>query len=116
MISFFILPISIQMKVIFTSKRSLPMIGIEPDEATPYHFMEAVHPDDSQRLNLGRSKIINLAQALFIAEKGYTIMSTNYKIRNPSGGYSDLLIQGYLFYTTIPYKTVFFLKIHTRHR
>ena len=34
-------------------------------------------------------------------------------MRVPSGEYSDFLIQCYLFYTTIPYKTVFFLKIHT---
>ena len=110
---FFYVADIIQMKVIFTSRRSIQMMGIDPEEVTPYHFMEAVHHDDSQRLNLGRSKIIKLAQTLFIEEKGYTIMSTNYRMRNPVGDYSDLLIQGYIFYTTIPYKTVFFLKIHT---
>ena len=110
---FFYIADIIQMKVIFTSKRSIQMIGTDPEEVTPYHFMEAVHHNDSQRLNLGRSKIIKLAQALFIAEKGYTIMSTNYRIRNPVGEYADLLIQCYIYYTTIPYKTVFFLKIHT---
>jgi DNA-binding CsgD family transcriptional regulator len=103
----------IQMKVLFTSKRSIQMIGIEPDELTPYHFMEAAHPSDVQRLNLGRSKIIKLAQELFIAEKGYILMSTNYKFRTPSGTYPDILIQGYLYYSTIPYRTVFFLKLHT---
>jgi len=103
----------IQMKVLFTSKRSINMIGIEPEEVTPYHFMEAAHPSDIQRLNLGRSKIIKLAQEIFIAEKGYTLLSTNFKFRTPSGRYSDILVQGYLYYTTIPYRTVFFLKIHT---
>ncbi len=103
----------IQMRVLFTSKRSIQMIGIEPEEVTPYHFMEAAHPDDVQRLNRGRSKIIKLAQDIFIAEKGYILMSTNYRMRNSSGEYSDLLMQCYLFFTAIPYKTVFFLKIHT---
>jgi hypothetical protein len=110
---FFYIADIIQLKVIFTSKRSIQMMGIEPADLSPYHFMEAAHPDDIQRLNLGRAKIIKLAQELYIAEKGFTIMSTNFKIRNPAGGYSNLLIQGYLFYTQIPYKTVFFLKIHT---
>jgi DNA-binding CsgD family transcriptional regulator len=110
---FFYLADIIQMRIHFTSKRSTQMIGIEPEELTPYHFMEAVHATDIQRLNLGRSKIIKLAQDLYIAEKGYTLMSTNYKFRTPSGEYSDLLVQGYLFYTTVPYKTVFFLKVHT---
>jgi DNA-binding CsgD family transcriptional regulator len=104
---------AIQMKVIFTSKRSIQLIGIEPENVTPYHFMEAVHPDDIKRLNLGRTKVVKIAQDLFIAEKGYSLISTNYKFRTPSGVYSDFLVQGYLFYTTIPVKTVFFLKIHT---
>ena len=89
------------------------MIGIAPEELSFYHFMEATHPDDIQRLNLGRAKIVKMAQELFIAEKGYNTLATNFKMRNPSGEYSDFLIQCYIYYTTIPYKTVFFLKIHT---
>jgi DNA-binding CsgD family transcriptional regulator len=110
---FFYIADIIQMRVLFTSRRSKAMIGIEPEDVTPYHFMEAAHKDDIQRLNLGRSKIIHMAQDLFIAEKGYGLLSTNYRFRNPSGTYSDILVQGYIYYTTIPYKTVFFLKIHT---
>jgi len=105
---------AIQMKIIFTSKGSYRLIGIPPEDLSFYHFMEATHPDDIQRLNLGRSKIVKMAQDLFIAEKGYSILSTNYKIRVATGGFSDFLIQAYLFYTAIPYKTVFFLKIHTK--
>jgi DNA-binding CsgD family transcriptional regulator len=110
---FFYVADIIQMRVIFTSKRSIEMIGIKPEEVTPYHFMEAAHPNDVQRLNLGRSKIIKLAQEIFIKERGFVIMSTNYRFRNPEGKYSDILVQGYLFYTTIPYNTVFFFKLHT---
>lgn len=105
---------AIQMKINFSSKGSFRMIGIPPEDLTFYHFMEATHHCDIQRLNLGRSKILKLAQDLFIAEKGYKILSTNYKYRIPSGEYSDFLIQCYLYYTTIPYKTVFFIKIHTK--
>jgi DNA-binding CsgD family transcriptional regulator len=104
---------AIQMKIHFTSRGSQKILGIPPENLTFYQFMEATHPDDIQRLNLGRSKIVKLAQDLFIAENGYTLLSTNYKYRIPSGKYSDFLVQCYLFYTTIPYKTVFFLKIHT---
>jgi DNA-binding CsgD family transcriptional regulator len=110
---FFYVADIIQMKVIFASSRSIQMIGIRPEDVTPYHFMESAHPDDIQRLNLGRSKIIKLAQNLFIAEKGNMLMSTNYRFRNPSAGYSNILVQGYLFFTTVPYKTVFFFKLHT---
>ena len=89
------------------------MIGVGPEDVSPYFFMEATHPDDIQRLNLGRAKIIKLAQDLFINGDGDNILATNYRIRNSNGGYSNFLIQGYLNYTLIPYKTVYFLKIHT---
>jgi DNA-binding CsgD family transcriptional regulator len=103
----------IQMKIHFTSKGSKEILGIPPEDLSFYQFMETTHPSDIQRLNLGRSKIVKLAQDLFIAQKGYILLSTNYKYRIPSGEYSDFLVQCYLFYTAIPYKTTFFLKIHT---
>jgi len=110
---FFYVSDIIQMKVLFTSSRSTQMIGIPPEEVTPYHFMECTHPGDIQRLNRARAKVIKLAQDLFIAEKGFTIMSTNFRMRTPSGLYSNFLIQAYLWFCSVPYKTVFFLKIHT---
>jgi DNA-binding CsgD family transcriptional regulator len=110
---FFYIADIIQMKVLFTSKRSTQMIGIEPTEVSPYHFMECTHPQELQRLNRGRAKTIKLAQDIFIAGEGNTIFSTNLRMRTPGGEYSDFLIQGYLYFTTIPYKTVFYLKIHT---
>ena len=110
---FFYIADIIHMKVIFTSKRSINIIGIEPDEVSPFHFMEATHPNDIQRLNLGRTTLIKKAQELYIAEKGNLLLSSSMRIRNPFGVYSNVLLQNYLFYTTIPYKTVFFLKIHT---
>ena len=70
---------AIHMKILFTSRGSKALLGIPADELSFYHFMEATHPSDIQRLNLGRSKIVRLAQDLFIAEKGYTLISTNYK-------------------------------------
>jgi DNA-binding CsgD family transcriptional regulator len=110
---FFYIADIIELKVLFTSNRSLQIIGIDPKEVNPYHFMEAAHKDDIQRLNLGRGKIIKMAQDLFIARKGYGLLATNYRFRNPSGEYSDILVQAYIYYTTIPYNTVFFLKVHT---
>jgi len=110
---FFYIADIIQMKVLFTSKRSTEMIGIEPTEVSPYHFMECTHPEELQRLNRGRAKTIKLAQDLFIAGDGKTIFSTNFRMRAPGGEYSNILIQGYMYFTTIPYKTVFYLKVHT---
>jgi len=110
---FFYIADVITIKILFTSKGSMDMIGVEPIDVSFYTFMEMVHPDDIQRLNLGRASVFKVAQELFIAEKGYKIMSTNYRFRNTKGNYSNILVQCYLYYTTIPYKTVYFLKIHT---
>ena len=110
---FFYIADAIQMNILFTSKRSIKMIGIEPEELTFYQFMEITHPDDLKRLNLGRPMIIKMAQDLFTAEDGLSYLSTDFRMRNPSGFYSNTLIQCYLVYTTIPRKTVFFFKLHT---
>jgi hypothetical protein len=110
---FFCVADLIQMKIIYTSRRSVEMIGVNPADVTPYHFFEATHPEDIQRHNLGRSKVFGLAQGLYIAEKGNVLLSTNLKIRNPSGGYPNILFQCYMFYTPIPTKTVYEIQIHT---
>jgi DNA-binding CsgD family transcriptional regulator len=110
---FFYVADTLQMKILFTSKRSSQMIGIIPEELSFYHFMEATHPDDLQRLNLGRTKLIGRAQDIFIAKKGEILLSTNFKIRNSTGRYSNLLVQNYLFYSSKPYSTTFIFKLHT---
>jgi hypothetical protein len=89
------------------------MIGIDPAEVTPYHFFEATHPDDIQRHNLGRTKLFKLAQDLFIAKKGDALLSTNLRIRNSHGNFTNMLIQCYLFFTELPVRTVFLLQVHT---
>jgi DNA-binding CsgD family transcriptional regulator len=103
----------IQMKVIYTSKRSVDMIGIPPEEVSPYHFMEATHPDDLDRLSLGRAKLVKMAQDIYIAGKGTGLLSTNFMVRNAVGGYTCLLLQNYLYYSETPYKSVFLIKVHT---
>jgi len=110
---FFYIADVIQLNILFTSKRSVKMIGIEPEELTFYQFMELTHPDEIQRLNIGRPKIMKLAQDLFTAKSGRMLLSTDFRMRNTQGDYSNILIQGYLVYVTIPRSTVFFLKVHT---
>jgi DNA-binding CsgD family transcriptional regulator len=103
----------IQVQILFTSKRSTEMIGVIPEDVTPYHFFEATHPDDIQRHNLGRSKLFGLAQGLYIAEKGVALISSNLRIRNPHGEYPNLLFQCYMYYTQVPVKTVYLIQLHS---
>jgi len=103
----------IQAKIIWASKRCERMIGIGPEELNAYHFFEATHPDDIEKHTLGRSKMFNLANDLFRAEKGKALLSINLRIRNAAGEYPDLLFQLYFYFVTVPYKTVFLFQVHT---
>jgi DNA-binding CsgD family transcriptional regulator len=103
----------LQMKFHYVSRQCIKMLGIEPAELSPYHFFEATHPDDMQRHTLGRAKLFKMAHDLYTEEKGTSLLSLNLKLRNPLGGYSETLIQLYLYYSEIPYKSVFAIKVHT---
>jgi len=103
----------INMKIEFTSQRSLQMLGIQPGDLTPYHFKEATHPDDLKRNELGIAKLFKISHELFVAKKGDMLISTNFRFRNGTGNYSNQLVQCYLFYNEAPYETVYMLNIKT---
>jgi DNA-binding CsgD family transcriptional regulator len=103
----------IKMAINFTSNRSYRMIGIEPENVTPYHFFEATHPDDIDRHNLGRSHLFKKGQDLYITKEGKELISTNLRLRNPAGGYTHVLFQCYYFYYPLPFDTVFIIQVHT---
>jgi DNA-binding CsgD family transcriptional regulator len=102
-----------QGKILFTSKRSTEMIGIDPSDLNPYHNIEAAHPDEVYRNTNGWAKIMNLATDLFSEKRGDSIFSVNMKIRNPKGTYSEILFQCYLFYSGFPNNKVYDFQIHT---
>ena len=110
---FFFIGDMIQMKILYTSKRSTLMFGVEPEKMNPHSFFEATHPEDIQRHSLGRSNMIKLSHDLFIAEMGSVLLSSSLKIRNPLGTYSLILFQCYAFYSASPSKTTYLLQIHT---
>jgi len=110
---FFFVGDIVKMQIIYTSKRSIQIMGIEPDELTPYHFREGVHPDDAQRHGLGTTQLFKMVNQLFIERNGEALLSTNFKMRNSIGQYSNLLIQCYLFYRDSPVKTVYLIQVFT---
>jgi hypothetical protein len=103
----------LHMKSEFTSLGSMRMMGIRPEDLTPFHFKEATHPDDLKRHELGLAKLFKMAHELFVAKKGEMIISTNFRFRNITGNYSNRLVQCYLFYTPGPMETVYLLHILT---
>jgi hypothetical protein len=75
--------------------------------------LEAVHPKEVYRNTNGWAKLLNMANDLLIAKNGFSILSVNMKMRNPTGSYSEILFQSYLFYYEIPHKSVYLLQVLT---
>lgn len=100
-------------QILYTSKRSMDMMGVEPAKLSASNFFEAGHQDEMNRHLLGRTVLLKQAYDLHKAESGYKIFSANYRIKNSAGDYDNLLMQFYIYYSTIPYKSVFVIKVHT---
>ena len=100
-------------KIIYTSKRSLDMMGIEPEVLSGINYFQSLHPDEINRHTLGMTLLLKLAHELYSEEKGYRLLSSNYRMKNAEGKYSNFLMQFYIFYSTIPYKSVFTFKVQT---
>jgi len=110
---FFYIADLILLNILYTSKRSKQIIGLEPDKVDFYQFLTLIHPDDQQRQHLGRLKVIKSGQEHFVGETGSSFISTNLRLKNPSGQYSNILYQGHVFSTEIPRKSVYLLMVLT---
>ncbi len=97
----------------FVSKNIFPMFGIQPEKVSLGYFMTTTHPDDLKRHHLGRAKLISLGQELYMQKKGHKVMSVNVRARKPDGTYFNALYQAFLFYSKVPYESVFLILIIT---
>jgi hypothetical protein len=97
----------------FISKRVTPMFGIEPDKVATGFFLTTTHPDDLRRHHLVRAKLISIAQELYIQKKGGKIISSNFRGRQLDGSYKNLLYSCNLFYSKVPYESVFLILVIT---
>ena len=102
-----------KMQFVYNSKRSQEMMGITPEEFHPGHFLDATHPDDFERFGLARSLVYKIEREIFSTLKGSKVLSTNFLMKNPAGGYTNLLFQCYIFYSPVPRKVVYDLQLYT---
>ena len=108
---FFCLFDLIQLNILYTSRRSYEMLGIESKDVNPSVFTKSIHSDDLIWHNIVQTKLFTLGQQIFIDSSGSSLISTNYRLKRSSGVYINNLFQYYLFFTDVPYKTVFILQI-----
>lgn len=110
---FFYIADVIKVEIIFTSKRSAQMMGIEPDKFTPERAFQVRHPDDKEKHMILREKLFKTAHELYNSEKKEMMFSSCTRILNHENKYVPLLSQAYFFYTEIPHKTVYVLMVFT---
>jgi hypothetical protein len=110
---YFVIGDILQMKILYTSKRSAAIVGVTSTEMAPNVFFSIMHTNDFERYSLGRLKLFKLAHNLYNSKEGKALTSTNLTIRNPSNKYSSLLFQIYLFYSSAPVETVYCCNVFT---
>ena len=101
-------------EVIFTSEGSKKNIGVNPNDFTPLHGIDAVHAEELNRNTNGWAKLIQMGNELFLAQEGSSLLSVNMKMRNPNGDYIETLIQANLFFSKTPVKTVYDFQVFTQ--
>jgi len=100
-------------KILYTSKRSLDMLGVEPADLSPLKFYQVLHPDEMERIIRFKNVLMKIAHNLFLAEKGFKLLSTKFLVRNAKGKFINVLSQCFIFYSEVPYKSVFVFEVHT---
>ena len=110
---FFFIGDMIQMQILFCSKGSIRMVGIDPNNVNPYEMNEATPPEDMERLGLAIANRMKMANTIIMEKKGQSLLSTTLKLKNPHGAYSNILYQCYTYYSNYPKNTVYQLQVHT---
>jgi DNA-binding CsgD family transcriptional regulator len=104
----------ISLDIKFISKGVKSIFGIEPEKVKTGFFLTTTHPDDLKRHHLARSKLISVAEELYIQKSGTKIISSNFRGRIPgSTEYADYLYQSFIFYSKIPYESAFLILVIT---
>ena len=104
----------IQLDIKFISKGVKSMFGMERDKVNAGFFLTTTHPDDVKRHQLARSKLINVAEEIYIQKSGTKIISANFRGRKPgTTEYADYLYQCFIFYSQIPYASTFLIIVIT---
>lgn len=110
---FFYMADVVLLDIQFVSKNVYPMFGVQAEQVNLGYFLTTTHPEDQKRHHLARAKLLSTAQELYIQKKGHELVSINLRARKPDGTYFNALYQAFLFYSKIPYESVFLILVVT---
>jgi DNA-binding CsgD family transcriptional regulator len=100
-----------EIKFLYVSEGIGKMIGVDPVQLNPGHFVEVVHPDDLTRLGLLRAQTFVVEKEVLETKKGSALISFTLRLRNTSGDYFNCLCQAYFFYSPIPPSGVYLIQV-----
>ena len=100
-----------QIKFLYVSEGIRRMIGVEPSQLNPSHFVEVTHPDDLSRFGLLRAQTFVVEKEVLETKKGSALVSFTIRLRNPAGVYFNCLCQAYFFFSPIPHSAVYLLQV-----
>jgi len=103
----------IQLQIFYCCRKCHAFFGIMDDHVDPSIYFNHTHPDEIKRFGLARAKVFKMASDMYLNRKEMMIISSNYKTRNASGEYFDILYQLCLLYTESPHKTVYSIQVCT---
>jgi DNA-binding CsgD family transcriptional regulator len=110
---FFLINDLIELKGVYYSKGAYDFFGIKPGEMNPAVIYEAVHPDDIIRFSNARAKLIKLGMDIFNNQQESMCLSSNFRLKNFTGKYIDLLFQNYVCLNETPHKTAYAIQVNT---
>ena len=100
-----------QIRFLYASEGIRRMIGVEPSQLNPGHFVEVTHPDDLSRLGLLRAQTFIVEKDVLETQKGSALVSFTLRLRNPEGVYFNYLCQAYFFYSPVPRQVVYLIQV-----
>jgi hypothetical protein len=100
-----------KIQFLFASDGIKRMLGIEPSQLNPGHFVEVTHPDDLNRLGLLRAQTFVVEKEVLETQRGSALVSFTIRLRNTDGEYHNHICQAYFFYCPGPHKAVYLLQV-----
>jgi len=103
-----------KIQFLFASEGIKKMLGIEPSQLNPGHFVEVTHPDDLNRLGLLRAQTFVVEKEVLETNSGSALVSFTIRLRNHEGVYNNYICQAYFFYSPGPFSGVYLIQVVTK--
>ncbi len=82
-----------KIKFLYVSEGIRRMIGVEPSQLNPSHFVEVTHPDDLSRFGLLRAQTFVVEKEVLETKMGSALVSFTIRLRNPEESISIVSVR-----------------------